>query len=285
MGYFCVHNLPAQLITGFAEFLAALPEPLSEEQTQADSEAGCVRSGHYRETRFALLLDCRGENFFPAVRSSADRLRQAGAEVSLLFFDCQDEVIIRRFRETRRPHPLLLAGHSVATISEALAKERELLADFRAAAARVIDTSSYTVHDLRRVMEGLYGHETKLLVEVLSFGYKYGVPHDADLLIDVRFLPNPFFVPGLGDLTGEDSAVRDYVFATGEADEFLQHYRDLLEFLIPRYRTEGKRYLTIGIGCTGGRHRSVALGLALAQRLKHPTIDVRVRHRDIDRLK
>lgn len=276
MGYFCIDNLPAPLIPQFVDFL--LNTGVDAEQSDAGTAAS---AGGARN--FALQVNFRGDSFVPIVRASVERLTKEGVTVSLLFFDCQDEVILRRFRETRRPHPLMLARHTVATVSEALAKERELLADLRENASRIIDTSGFTPHDLRRAMEEIFGHERRLSVEIVSFGFKYGVPHDADLVVDVRFLPNPHFVDELSAKTGEEEDVQDYVFGTGEGREFLSRYSDLLCFLIPRYQLEGKRYLTVAVGCTGGRHRSVAVALALAERLKDLDLDLTLRHRDIGR--
>lgn len=266
LGYFCVDNLPAPLITPFIDFLIAPP------------------SGEVRHSdKFALLVDCREESSFPSIRKALNRLHGTGMETEILFLDCDDDVAIRRFQETRRPHPLLVSGSSGMTVTKAIAKERELLEEFRSAASRTLDTSSFTPHDLRRAIQEFVGSSTELEISLLSFGFKYGVPHDADLIVDVRFLPNPHFVAGLGEKTGLEEKVRDYVFCAPDAQQFVEQYAKLLEFLIPRYRKEGKRYLTIAIGCTGGRHRSVAISEAMSAELRKQNLQPAVRHRDIQR--
>ena len=278
LGFFCIDNLPAPLITGLVDFLIKLqvgPAPDGSSGTGSFAPS-------YRDV--ALLVDCRDENSFPKVQHAIERLQAAGVDVSLLFFESSDEVIIRRFQETRRPHPLLIIGGSVHSVQEAVQKERELLADFRDIAATVLDTSTYSPHDLRRSIENYIGHERALEIVLLSFGFKYGVPHDADLVVDVRFLPNPHFVPGLRQLTGVDKKVEDYVFSSEDSQEFLLKYRELLKFLIPHYQKEGKRYLTIGVGCTGGKHRSVAVSRRLEEGLGASGLKIKVRHRDIERI-
>ena len=216
--------------------------------------------------------------------AAVERFRAAEAEISLLFVDCQDEVVARRYSETRRPHPLLVGSHQSETVYEALARERELLADFREAATRIIDTTSFTPHELRRVVEDSCQHRNKLEVTLVSFGYKYGLPNDADLLVDVRFLANPYFVKELRRGTGLDQEVANYIFQYPEADEFVARYLSLIEYLVPKYQEEGKRYLTIGIGCTGGRHRSVAVTSRLKDGLQALGIHAIVRHRDVQRM-
>jgi len=283
IGFLCVDNLPAPLIDGFVDFLLGLPKGWSESTQQGLSLGHALPEEGRGKRRFALRVDCRGENSWAEVGRAIERLEKAGTQVSLLFFDCQDDVLIRRFRETRRPHPLILAQRSVATIAEALKRERELLADFRLHASRIIDTTQFSPHELRRVLEDLIGHERTLQLVFLSFGFKYGIPHDADLVADVRFLPNPYFVAELKSSTGEDQAVWDYVMASKDSGEFLSRYSSLLEFLIPRYQLEGKRYLTVAVGCTGGRHRSVVMTEALAKRLDVNGVETSVRHRDIAR--
>ena len=269
IGYFCIDNLPAPLITSLVDLMVGASAP------GAPSFPGSQR-------RFALLLRLRERGSYSRVEKAVDKLREKGAKVTLLFFECQDEEIVRRFQETRRPHPLLLEEHGSSTIIEALAEERMLLSDFREAADRIIDTTSCTPHDVRRIVEQFTGHQRTLQVIVTAFGFKYGIPHDADLVVDVRFLPNPHFVAELHELTGEDPRVAEFVFHTGEADTFLKHYSTLLKFLIPRYQQEGKRYLTVAVGCTGGKHRSVAVSQRLVEELKRglEDVEVRVKHRD-----
>jgi UPF0042 nucleotide-binding protein len=282
MGYFCVDNLPSPLIANLADFLINIPEEWSQASVPADPQQ-TSGVGTSREWKFALRVDCREEASFPDVSRAIERLRSRGTEVTMLFFDCFDETLVQRFRETRRPHPILLVNPQLKTLTEALARERELLSDFRGAANRIIDTSSFTPHDLRRVVEGFFRHETALEVIVHSFGFKYGVPYDADLMIDVRFLPNPHFVGHLREQTGFEQGVQDFVFQNLEAEEFLKRYLSLLEYLLPRYQKEGKRYLSIAVGCTGGRHRSVAIALRLADELRQLGHQVNVRHRDVQR--
>jgi UPF0042 nucleotide-binding protein len=266
LGFNCIDNLPGALTSGFVDFL------LSGEGASAKGDV-----------KFALLVDCRDQRSFTSLRESIERLKGEGVDVSLLFFDCQDEVIVRRFRETRRPHPLLRSETLLQTIGQALEAERELLADLKEAADRVLDTSAYTPHDLRRLIEAYCDHQGSLHVFLETFGFKYGVPHDVDLMIDVRFLPNPHFVEELRPLTGEDKRVYDYVISQADAQTVLEKYGNLLEFLLPKYIEEGKRYLTIGIGCTGGRHRSVAIARALESQLGDKDYDVSVIHRDSGR--
>lgn len=261
MGFFCVDNLPAELIPDFSRLLLG--------GTQASAQ-------------YALLVDCRGENFVPLVKKAVDSLKGAGVEVKLFYLDCQDEVAIRRYRETRRPHPLLFGNRpTVGTIAEAIEKERELLYPFRQIATTVIDTTGYSPHDLRRVLEGAMSHVSHLEIVVTSFGFKNGLPHDADLVIDVRFLPNPYFVEDLCDLTGLEQPVRDYVIKHEATQSFLTHYESLLAFLVPHYEKEGKRYLTIAVGCTGGKHRSVVIAQCIADDLTEKGYRCVVRHRDI----
>lgn len=276
LGYFCVDNLPPPLVTHFADLLCQRSSPGTK-----IVEKEWLSSEHQQAAEFALLVDCRGEKSFPYIWAAVEKLSTFGVEVSLLFFDCQDEVVIRRYRETRRPHPLILSGSSPTTIAEALAEERALLSAFRENAARVIDTTHCSPHDLRRVIEEYCEEKTSLQVNLMSFGFKHGVPYDADLVMDVRFLPNPHFVAELRALTGENQEVFDYVMQSEETSEFLDKYINLIEFLLPRYAHEGKRYLTIGVGCTGGHHRSVAIVRKLEELFKADKIRVSVRHRDI----
>ena len=285
MGYFSVDNLPAPLISQFTDFLINIPEEWSRWGSARAVQNPASDSATLRplEWRFALQVNCREDDSFPMVEQAISKLRALGTEVTLLFFDCFDEVLVQRFRETRRPHPILLMDPTLKTLNEALARERDLLSEFRGAASRIIDTSSFSPHDLRRVVEGFFRHETALEVVLSSFGFKYGTPYDADLMMDVRFLPNPHFVPSLKPKTGFDQGVQKFVYESAETEEFLKKYLSLLEFLLPRYQQEGKRYLNIGIGCTGGRHRSVALALRIGEELERKGYKVAIRHRDIER--
>jgi UPF0042 nucleotide-binding protein len=262
LGYFCVDNLPIQLIPTFAG--------LARRQAGGDGR------------RAAVVVDVRegkGIARFPAVYR---RLRkEASGDVRLIFLEASDSSLLRRFSETRRPHPLA-ADRPVA---EGLADERRLLQSIRNLADHVLDTSALTVHELRRrILEatGGSGRTAPLVVTLLSFAYRQGVPEDADVVFDVRFLPNPHFVPSLRRWSGQRPQVARYVLRSRVASRFLTLTTDLLKFLVPQYVDEGKTYLTIAIGCTGGRHRSVTIAEALAKRLRSVRgVDIRVRHRDV----
>lgn len=271
LGYFCVDNLPTSLI----------------KQTVEECERGGI-------ARIGLGIDVRVGTFLDGAGPALDRLSSEGArEVRILFLDASDESLLRRFNETRRPHPLSGSGgregaRASIAVLDGILLERERLAPLRARASIDLDTTSLTVHDLRRrVFEHLgpgKAEQPRMATRVLSFGYKYGVPVDADLLFDVRFLDNPHFVAELRPLCGSDAPVRDYVLMNPDAVEFLKRAEGLLTFCLPRYEREGKSYLTIGVGCTGGRHRSVALAVALAERLGAETgLPITVAHRDVAR--
>jgi UPF0042 nucleotide-binding protein len=260
LGYFCVDNLPIALMETFANLSL--------------SGAGTGR-------RAAVVIDVREMEHlgrFPGIYRALKR--RFGDQLRLLFLEAGDSALLRRFSETRRPHPLTGAG----SVAEGVDREREILWPIRKLADRVIDTSTLNVHELRRrifEMTGDGGGAGPLAVTLLSFGYRQGVPADADLMLDVRFLPNPHFVPALRRWTGRTAAVARYVLKSPEAKRFLTLSERLLKFLLPEYVEEGKAYLTIAIGCTGGRHRSVAITEALAKRLKAVKgVQVRVRHRD-----
>jgi len=233
--------------------------------------------------RVALGIDLRERAFFGEYQAVLDEIRREGHRVEILYLDAADDVLVRRFSETRRPHPLA-EGSDVAA---GIAREREGLAGLKALADRIIDTSAYTVHqlrdELRRLLGDAVGGEVAMRVSLLSFGYKYGVPADADVVFDVRFLPNPFFVDELKPLAGTDEPVASYVLERTETQEFLALTTALLDFALPLYVREGKRYLTVALGCTGGRHRSVVLAEELQRRLGSHGYPVRVRHRDVSR--
>lgn len=259
LGYFCVDNLPTPLAADFVEMVAA----------RSDID------------RVALGIDARGRAFGQGAASVAGELRAGGHKVSILFLDASDEALVRRFSESRRPHPLARGGGSVAGIKA----EREELWQLRAQADEVIDTTLLSVHQLRSLLR--HRHDvgddaSDMTVRLISFGFRYGVPVDADLVLDVRFVPNPYFVDDLKPLTGTDQPVADFVLSHEEARIFLDKSADVLSFLIPLYHREGKSYLTVALGCTGGQHRSVALVEALAQRLAIPH-SVVVMHRDMVR--
>jgi UPF0042 nucleotide-binding protein len=275
LGYFCVDNLPTSLL----------------KQTVEECERGGIR-------RIGLGIDVRVGSFLegagPALDLLAGKKDGNGArEVVVLFLDASDEALLRRFNETRRPHPLSASflrdgTRTSIAVLDGILLERERLAPLRARAAIDLDTTTLSVHDLRRrVFEHLgpgKAEQPRMATRVLSFGYKYGIPVDADLLFDVRFLDNPHFVADLRPLCGTDAPVRDYVLKIPDAIEFLNKVEALLAFCLPRYEREGKSYLTIAIGCTGGRHRSVTLACALADRLGAVTgLPIAVAHRDVTR--
>jgi len=259
MGYFCVDNLPIKLIPLFIELIG--------------------RSAEVRD-RIALVIDIREGGFLQDFPDILDELKGAIQEIQVLFFEAGDPVLVRRFSETRRPHPLAIAG----SVEEGIAKEREALRPLRDRADRIIDTSRFNVHELKTY---LYDHFSEtggvrtLFVSVVSFGYKHGLPADADLVFDVRFFPNPFFVDRLRAKTGLDREVTEYLEGISEYVAFCARIEDLLAFLLPYYVREGKAYLTLAFGCTGGRHRSVAIAERIGRALLGPVYRTRVSHRDI----
>jgi UPF0042 nucleotide-binding protein len=274
LGFFCVDNLPTLLA----------PEAV----------ALCERGGI---TRVALGIDARVRAFLGEV-SSVLRLLEAGGQRDLhvIFLDASDETLLRRFSETRRPHPLSAEGlQAPASSGDALAVldgvrlERERLAPLRASATRIIDTTNMSVHELRRVLVAHFGPASggapRMVTRIVSFGFKFGTPVDADVVLDVRFLDNPYFVPELKPLTGLDEPVIRYVLGKPETKEFLRHAIALLQYVMPKYEREGKSYLTIAVGCTGGRHRSVVIADALARELSLPAAEARIAvlHRDTRR--
>lgn len=256
-GYFCIDNLPSQLLPKVTEL--AGPEV----------------------QRLALVMDVREGNFLAHAPKALDEARRAGHAVQVLFLDASDEALIRRYQETRRRHPLAPRG----TVADGIARERAALKDLRESAQHVLDTSALTVHQLKSEVHTRFGGEasTRLALSVVSFGFKNGVPPQADLVFDARFLPNPFFVPELKALTGHDPKVAAYVLDRPEAWEFLDKLVDLVTFLLPRFQREGKSYVTVAIGCTGGRHRSVALVQALADRLKDTGVTAQRWDRDLEK--
>ncbi len=260
-GYFCIDNLPAALLVPFAD--------LCDERTDVP--------------RIAIGIDVRSQQFWEGVEQALVEFDRRLYDVEVIFLDASDEVLLRRFSETRRPHPLAPYGDVLTGISE----ERRVTEGLRERADMVLDTSHMDVHELRRQVGrqwvSRHGAEPRgMHVRIQSFGYKHGIPIDSDLVFDARFLPNPYFVEALRPLSGEDDAVRDYVLSMPESEEFIGEVSGLLGRLIPRYEQEGKTYLTISIGCTGGRHRSVAVAVALASRLDlDPPPEVF--HRDKDR--
>ncbi len=260
LGFFCVDNLPILLLPKFVEL--------------------CTSSTH-SIGRVGLVMDVREKTFLREYRPTIQTLNEAGFTVEQIFLDCSDETIVKRFSETRRSHPL---GEGTSVL-EGLSRERELLHPIKSSADRVLDTSNLNVHQLRKTLEDIFTGLARrtMTINFLSFGYKYGVPIDVDLVMDVRFLPNPYFVNTLKDLSGGDKRVAEYVLQWPETQEFIRRFSDLLTMLIPLYEREGKSYLTIAIGCTGGRHRSVTLADCLKDLYSKTRTDVAVIHRDIDR--
>ena len=260
MGYFCVDNLPPKLIPKFAE--------------------ACVQS-QGKIDKVALVIDIRGGIFFDDLFESLNYLKAQEFKYEILFLDASDEVLVKRFKESRRSHPLAPGSRIITGINE----ERKKLREVKDRADIIIDTSKYAIKDLREEMSKNYGNaqqpEKDLSITVLSFGFKYGIPVDADLVFDVRFIPNPFYIPKLKPFSGNDEAVRDYVLAQEETKGFIKRTDDLLEFLIPHYKKEGKRQLIVSVGCTGGRHRSVAIANSLYETLAKRNYSVSVEHRDI----
>lgn len=239
-----------------------------------------VRSGMVSSDNLAVVIDVRNREYLSGFAATLDQLHQSNIDFEIIFFDAADEVLVRRYSETRRRHPLARTEQ----VSEGISRERELLQEVKNHATRIIDTSWMTPHQLRMELVqsvNASGERQPLAVQLQSFGYRYGVPSGSDLVMDVRFLPNPHFVPDLQPLTGEDQAVRDFVLDNPVCREFMAHFEGLLQYLLPRYRQEGKSYLTISIGCTGGRHRSVSVVEYLRKRLPAEGILLEVAHRDI----
>jgi len=236
------------------------------------------RTGH---GRVAVVADIRGGVFFQELRGALDALEEQGVRPTVLFLEASDEALVRRFESSRRPHPL--QGHG--RVVEAIAAEREQLASLRVAADLVVDTSLLNVHQLAaRVRTSFSGQDkSELRAIIVSFGFKYGLPVDADMVADMRFLPNPHWVPELRPQTGQDEEVSNYVLTQPAADEFISGYQALISLVADGYLREGKRFVTVGIGCTGGKHRSVAMSEALAEALRKDDIATLVVHRDLGR--
>jgi RNase adapter protein RapZ len=260
LGFYCVDNLPVALLPRFVELWESSREEVH---------------------RVAFGIDARERLFHGGFQAAFDEIRRLGVRLEVMYLDASDEVLLRRFSETRRPHPAAPGG----TVEDGIRREREALRELREVADRIVDTSALTVHELRATLRDMLARSDTpaMTVSLVSFGYKYGLPTDADLAFDCRFLPNPFFVDELRPKTGLDPTVTNYVLERDDTQEFLRRVEDLLTFAIPRYQREGKSYLTIAIGCTGGRHRSVTLVEALRHRLEAAGIRVLVRHRDVER--
>lgn len=278
LGFFCVDNLPIQLLDTFLTLLDRGNDSIS---------------------KVALVMDAREKDFTRKWPKVFEAVARVGYRLEVVFLDATDAALVRRFSETRRRHPLAPGGdgeppdqarprekNKRMTVTDAIALERELLSDLRGRADLVVDTTELTVHQLKAIINRDFsapGARGGLTINVLSFGFRYGPPREADLMIDVRFLPNPNFMPGLKEKTGLDRVVSNKVLASKDGKMFMQRLGALLDFLIPRYGSEGKAYLTIGIGCTGGRHRSVAVAERIGKVLSGRKHAVNVVHRDVER--
>lgn len=261
LGFFCIDNLPPTLIPKFAE--------------------ACYQT-EGRIDKIALVIDIRGGKFFDDLFESLNYLKIQEYRYEILFLDASDEVLIKRFKETRRKHPLAPEGR----VLNGILMERNRLSEVKNIADQIIDTSKLSTRELREKITAVYSEEgqieTQLIITVVSFGFKYGIPVDSDLVFDVRFLTNPFYIPELKHYSGNEEPVKEYVLGFKETGIFIQKLEDMVEFLIPNYMKEGKRQLIISIGCTGGRHRSVVIANELYRILKEKGHQVNIDHRDID---
>jgi len=260
LGYFCVDNLPPTLIPKFAE--------------------ACYQTGG-RIDKIALVIDIRGGEFFDDLFESLKYLKDQKYKYEILYLDASDEVLIKRFKESRRKHPLAPDGRIVYGI----VLERNKLREVKDRADNIINTSSTSTRELREAITKIYAEdgqiETELMITVVSFGFKYGIPVDSDLVFDVRFLPNPYYIAELKKLSGNDKEVKEYVLGFEETRTFINILQDMLIFLLPNYIKEGKRQLIVSIGCTGGRHRSVAIANEIYKQLKNQGRKVNIDHRDV----
>lgn len=261
MGWYVVDNLPPQMLQTLTDLVAAAPEALP---------------------KLAVGLDVRSRALFPALREALAAMRAAGMNYRVVFIDASDEVLVRRFEQGRRPHPLQGDGRIV----DGIAAEREAMAEMKDSAEMVLDTSSLNVHELAAAIHEVFSEDGPIVLRlnVMSFGFKYGVPVDANFVADVRFVPNPHWIPALRPHTGQDEDVRDYVLAASGTQRFIESYVSALEPVFEGYRRERKHYATIAIGCTGGKHRSVAISEEIARRLgSFADVRVSVTHRDLGR--
>ncbi len=259
-GYFCVDNLPPALISKFAELLR---------QTQLD--------------KIAVVCDVRGRKFFKALVNKISYLQEKGINYEILYLEADDRSLIKRYKETRRRHPLGEEGR----VLDAIQKERYMLEELRGEASKIIDTSNIDIKTFYGELNDLYISQklkTEVLsISIISFGFKYGIPLDADMVFDVRFLPNPYYVKSLREHTGAEKVIQDYIMKWPIAAQFFDKFFDFIDFLLPEYTKEGKSHLTIAIGCTGGRHRAVTTSLKLKDFLLDRNYNVNIRHRDIDK--
>jgi UPF0042 nucleotide-binding protein len=261
IGFFCIDNLPVVLLPKLIELFPRQPDEIEQ---------------------IALVVDARESRFLASFTETLDRVRSEGGRVEVIFLDCTDQVLQRRYSETRRRHPLAPED----SIEAGIGKERTLLEALRREADRIIDTSGLNPHQLRQIVQEHFStvqQGFEMTLALMSFGFKHGIPPLCDLVFDVRFLPNPYFVPELREQAGQDRAVADFVLADPNTNLLIERVLDFLETFRPLYDREGKSYLTVGIGCTGGRHRSVAVVEELGHRLRRGGVPVVVRHRDMDR--
>lgn len=257
-GFYCVDNMPVDLLPKFLDL------PI---------ERGSEMAG------IALVMDLREKGFLTKYSAVLSELKQKGYHYEILFLEAEEEILVQRYSTTRRQHPLSTGKRLIDGIRE----EKRQLEDLRSAADRVIDTSKFNVHELKSKILDIARKSKKnvlMRINVLSFGFKYGIPYDADLIMDVRFMANPYFVPDLKELDGETQEIRDFVLGHAETRAFLDKYLDLLDYLIPLYEKEGKAYLTIALGCTGGRHRSVAIAKTIYEHIRTLGKTVELNHRD-----
>ena len=262
IGFYCVDNMPPKLLPKFAELCLQSKETLS---------------------RVAIVIDARGGELFDDLTESLDELKRQGGDYTLLFLECDDQVLARRYKETRRKHPLAAANGG--SVIKAIEMERALLKSARSRTDYLIDTSHLSSAQLKERITTLFMGDTSkaMLIQCMSFGFKYGIPPESDLVFDVRFLPNPYYEMSLRERNGTDPEVRDYVFQGGTADVLMRHLTTLIDFLLPRYMAEGKANLIISVGCTGGKHRSVAIAEALSEHLRGREYGVVTMHRDYQR--
>ena len=261
MGSYCVDNLPVRLIDPFMALVTAPGSAVD---------------------KVVLGMDVRADESFDNVEQVLAALKEKGYRFEILFMDASDEVLVKRYKETRRAHPVCPTGR----VEEGIARERKILEQIKSSADYVIDTSNLLTRSLREELARIFVDDRRynsLMISIMSFGFKNGIPMDADLVFDVRFLPNPFYVDSLKRLTGNDAPVRDYVMAAPEAEQFMDKLSDMISFLIPGYVKEGKNQLVIAVGCTGGHHRSVTIANALAERMSDGDYGINLYHRDINR--
>lgn len=260
LGCYCVDNMPPELIPKFAEIYHRSAKP---------------------QDMAALVCDIRGGDLFRELDANLEQLSELGYDYEILFLEASEEVLLKRYKETRREHPLSIGGR----ILDGVRRERTLLDDIRKRATHIVDTSGMSTAQLKAHIASIYGgaRDFSMTIHVVSFGFKYGIPLDADLVFDVRFLPNPFYIPELREHTGLETCVRDYVMDYAQSREFVKKLVDMMEYLIPHYEKEGKAQLVIGIGCTGGHHRSVTIAEELHKQLLRSGHHVLASHRDIQK--